>query len=192
MPEADMAKFWAIGAKLAISPVEQISNPDIVLDFSDARLQQFADSGRHASQLCGQLCGVQTSPIPDVRKVGVGSRSAGAVWGILNSASIPTTVEGERIDPTVLMQAKSGQFIGIIGVASASTYMSVAMGLPTIEILPVTRNRAWLSKWSSPTYRAVYESANLGLLLPHAQRNLEAVAEYIAGCSGSYVPMGAQ
>jgi hypothetical protein len=178
---ADLQMFFDAGVRLSQPPLQSVSNPDIILDFSDDRLLAFKDSGRHASQLCGQLCGVQDLPYPLMPQIKFGLD--GAEWGFLGDLTrlrMVTTPYSRSIDGTSILHAKDGELRGVVGFAGWETFLGVAKGLPTVEIVPEGRNKSWLSKWSSRTYRAVAASSDLASTVKQAIDNLESVCVYLA------------
>ncbi len=89
------------------------------------------------------------------------------------------------IDGTTLVDVQDDEFSGVVGWAGWETYLACSKGLPVIEILPAGRSSIWLSKWSTPLYRAIsYEGAKAETemlrCINQAKHNLEMVCAYLA------------
>jgi hypothetical protein len=131
------------------------SEADLVCDFREDRLMQFRNSGKHAAQAYGVLCGVEVKPVPMIRQV-LPPRTG--TWGILpgmlydayirDSTLIP--VEGEQ-----LVSVRDGVLLGVIGYAGWETYLAASLGLAVVEILPEGRPVTWLSKFFNTGYRPI-------------------------------------
>jgi hypothetical protein len=165
-----------------------LDEADMIVDMSDERLAQLVDTGKHAVQVCGLMCGTSCPPIPKLRQVllslGVPYRWG---WvgekGLEDAISANGTAGGSRVEALEdvdLMGVQDGQWFGVVGRAGWQTYLACAYGLPVVEIIPQGRPAKWLSKWSHPLYRAVDEVAgDLEFQVEQAKRNLEEVCSHL-------------
>jgi len=146
MPKEDWEFFASVGYKVAQEPSELLyTQPSLVADMSDARLNSFINGGRHAAQVCGLITGVGVCPpFPRLKQVRI-KRLGLPAW---------------LVDPhlSMLIDAKDNEITGVLGKAGRETTLAAAMGLAVIEIVPDGRPRSWLSKWMSPLYHATSDN----------------------------------
>jgi hypothetical protein len=158
LPDEDW-KFWqAIGLKLTKMP-EPVERCDMEIDMREEQVLQFYAFDRHVCQAYGSSCGVEVSPLPEIRTVtpflmrdvdGYGtSRLERVLW--LDNMD-------EDVAEGHLMEAEDDEFSCVVGERGWLTWWAVAMGLPTIEILKPDESVPWMSKWSSPLYRVIEEN----------------------------------
>jgi hypothetical protein len=158
--------------RLAHLPVEYTEAPDVVFDFSDARMLAFASTGKHASQIAGMMLGEDAEPyldeqgvkrfanFPDIKKVQISTFDK---W-----LNVP--IEEEDF----IQSCYSEEYTGVIGAASWQTYAAAAMGLAVIEIVPAQRPKNWLTKWASSLYRVVEAGNQEGKQIDSAKKSIVA------------------
>lgn len=153
MDDYDWQFFQSIGLELKKAKTN-IARPDAVMDFTEERINRYANLGKHVSQVCGLMCGVGCPPLPVIKKIAV---EQGQPWLILDDVSLGY-LDGidHRLDIGLCVD---GSYCGAIGWASWKTYYAASMGWPVIELLPVGRPRTWLSKWWNPWYRVIDPTA---------------------------------
>lgn len=169
MPKDDWLFFKTLGLSI-VQQQEKIERPDLMLDFTEQRLELFKDSGKHVCQIYGIMSGVACPPLPVIRKV------APKIDGEPKWALVRYKLRGGiATGGDELAAAKDAEWTGVIGYAGWETYLAASMGLPLIEILPRGRPRNWLSKWTSSVYRMVEETIGMEEDVDRAKENLEAV-----------------
>lgn len=151
MDPADL-EFWrSIGLTLAKEP-ETFGRCDMEIDMTEDHISRFQTFDRHLCQAYGSVCGIEANPLPEIRRV---------------RPSLDTHVlyvdNDEQEAQDALLNARDEEFSCVVGRQSWITYWAASMGLPVIEILDRTRNRYWLSKWASNTYRMI-ETDSLDML----------------------------
>lgn len=170
MTDEDWKFFLAAGVKLKQRPVPQLDGIDRLVDLSDEKILAFHGSGKHAVNVCNILAGTDCKlPFPKLKTVRpLFERQK---FGVLE----PSLLEADfitqlliKLSGSVLLyeddlsHIQDGMFMGVVGRASRGTALASAMGLGVIEIVPVDRERDWLSKWSNRLYRAVWDRGDSG------------------------------
>lgn len=163
MSAEELDLFRRMGLELKYPP-EELDHADMELNFTEDRAFEFFAFDRHVCQIYGGLSGVQVNPVPRVRQV-------------------KPALDGEIVyiddadDPlALLMAAEDNRISCVVGRQSWLTYWSIAMGLPTVEIIDADTKRTWMSKWYSPVYRMI-EHEHINLLPQCLQDLAEVVAE---------------
>lgn len=180
MPEEDFKFFIAAGATFGSVRTEGLV-PDMIVDLTDERLEQYKDSGKHACQICGVMSGVACMPVPALRQVK--PRLRNKVWGMVGAKTIITDYPLAPLTVSHLLGAQDEIYTGVVGLAGVETYLAAAMGIAVIEILPLGRPRNWLSKWQNKGYRLIDtpDESKWELHIAHAMANAEAVVDHMKG-----------
>ena len=141
--------FLNAGLVLSIAPTK-LTNIDVLIDMSDEKIDYFKHSGKHVSQVCGIMAGTGATPLPGItRRV---PRLGDWCWATI----VPLTMDGlDMLTGEKIIAMEDQKYTGFIGHASWETYLVASMGLPVLEIVPVGRHRAWLSKWLNGGYRSL-------------------------------------
>lgn len=180
MSANDFSFFVAAGATFGSIRTPNLV-PDMVVDLSDERLEQYKDSGKHACQICGIMSGVACMPVPSLRHVK--PRLQNKVWGVVGEKSIDTTYPLVPLTIDNLLEAEDGAYTGVVGHAGVGTYLAAAMGIAVIEILPLGRPRNWLTKWQNKGYRLIDtpDESKWALQIAHAMASAEAFVDHLKG-----------
>lgn len=182
MPEEDFRFFLDAGAKFGNVRTRHLV-PDMIVDLTDERLEQYKDSGKHACQVCGIMSGVACMPVPSLRQVM--PRLKNKVWGVVGAKAINTDYPLVPLTIEHLLEAEAESYTGVVGYAGVETYLAAAMGIAVVEVLPPGRPRNWLTKWQNKGYRLIdtpdeskwplqiaYAMASAEAVVDHMQRNL--------------------
>lgn len=182
----DLAIFRRAGLELRQQPEKLVGYPDMVIDLTDERLNRWKDSGKHVNQVCGYMCGEEAIALPLIRRVHPG---LGGKWGVIAPKN-GFSLYGDIISEEDLFKAVDGEWEGIIGFADWRMYLASAMMIPTIEIVPVTRNKKWLSKFCNLGYRVIIarEGDDLGWRIADAKESIRTMLRSKAGAVCSQVP----
>lgn len=142
IPDADLDFFKQAGLLLA-KDSEPLTEVDMLVDFSDAKLEWFKTCGKHVLQACAMLSGlpVTITPFPRLKNV---KPSMSNLW---------LEVNGNDTPDFDLLKIADNQITGVYGLAGRWTFLAASMGLAVIEILPPGRPKRWLSKYANPLYR---------------------------------------
>lgn len=193
MCSCDWEFFQQIGLKLTYDR-GQLDGLDMLVDFSWPRVEGYLH-GRHLAEVYGSLVGVESRPLPDIRRI----KPRGVMpfrWIAMNDI-LDLTYNTNRNDSHTSIECYSSdqdliclqdyECTGFIGRAGYETYLAASMGLPVIEIIPDDRQIGFLSKFTNRGYRVIVDCnpREMKRLVSGAVKNLEILCANIAAAEAA-------